>query len=142
MPNVRSIAINGDAGAYTVISATQWTWRAEIIEDYSANAGVGQGLQYLVPDPKSMYPDTPNWLGTAGSTGNTAVTAATVGFEVAPQTEPIILGSAVLPLGGGSAPTIGHGPDASGGYTLPATQLIQIRSASATGTTIRITEYP
>jgi hypothetical protein len=141
MPNVRAITLNNDAGAYTIVSATQWTWRAEIIEDFGANGGVGQGLQYLLPDPKSMYPDTPNWLGTAGSTGNTAVTAATVGFEIGPQTEPIILGQP-LPMGGGYAPTIGHGPDASGGYTLPATQLIQIRSASATGTTIRITEYP
>jgi hypothetical protein len=141
MPNIRTIAINGDAGAYTVVSATQWTWRAEIIEDYGANAGVGQGLEYLLPDPKSMYPDTPAWIGPNGSQGNTTVTAATVGFEIAPQTEPIILGQP-LPMGAGTAPTIGHGPDASGGYTLPATQLIQIRSASATGTTIRVTEFP
>jgi hypothetical protein len=141
MANVRSITLNSNAGAYTVISATQWTWRAEILEDYGANAGVGQGLQYLLPDPKSMYPDTPNWLCPAGSLGNTAVVTATVGFEIGPQTEPIILGEP-LPMGHGHAPTIGHGPDASGGYTLPATQLIQIRSASATATTIRISEFP
>jgi len=141
MPNIRSFTLNGDAGAYTIILASQWTWRAEIIEDFSANGGTGEGLQYLTPDPKSMYPDTPSWLGPNGSQGNTTVTAATVGFEIAPQTEPIILGQP-LPMGAGSAPTIGHGPDASGGYTLPATQLIQIRSASATGTTVRVTEYP
>ena|ERR1700728_877253 len=138
MPNVRTATLNGDAGAYTVISATQWTWRVEIIEDYSVTA---QGLQYLLPDPKSMYPDTPAWIGPNGSQGNTTVTAASVGFEIGPPAEPIILGQP-LPMGHGHAPTIGHGPDASGGYTLPATQLIQIRSASATGTTIRITEFP
>src|ERR1700744_4341450 len=98
MPNVRTIAVNGDAGAYTIVSATQWTWRAEILEDYSANAGVGQGLQYLLPDPKTMYPDTPAWIGPNGSVANTAVTAATVGFSIGPQTEPIILGQP-LPMG-------------------------------------------
>jgi hypothetical protein len=141
MATVTAITLNGDAGAYIIIYATQWTWRVEIIEDYRADGNTGQGLEYLLPDPKSMYPDTPNWLCPAGSLPNMAVTAATLGFEIAPQTEPTILGQP-LPMGGGSAPTVGHGPDASGGYTLPATQLIQIRSATATGTTIRITQFP
>lgn len=122
----RTIVINGSAGAYTTILATQWCWRAEIIEDFSANAGTGQGLQYLIPDPTSVDLSNPNWLGP---------------FSIAPQTEPIILGEP-LPMGGGFAPTIGHGPDASGGYTLAATPLIQIRSATATGTTVRCTEFP
>lgn len=139
MANVRYIAINGSAGAYITVLATQWTWRAEVLEDFSANAGVGQGLQYLLPDPKSPNPTVPSWLGQAGSTA-TPVTA-TVGFEIGPQTEPIILGQP-LPLGGGSAPTIGTGPDNSGGYSIAATPLIMIRSASATATAIRITEFP
>ena len=138
MPNVRTVALNGDAGAYTVISATQWTWRAELIEDNSVTA---QGLQYLLPDPKSMYPDLPNWIGPNGSVANNAVTSSTVGFSIGTAAQPLILGQP-LPMGGGTAPTIGHGPDASGGYTLPATQLIQIRSATATTTTVRITEFP
>src|SRR6185437_4462363 len=114
MPNVRYIAINGSAGAYTTILATQWTWRAEILEDYSANAGVGQGLEYLLPDPANNNPSVPAaWLGQAGST--TTPGTGTAGFKIGPATEPIILGEP-LPLGGGSAPTIGHGPDNSGGY--------------------------
>lgn len=138
MANERYIAINGSAGAYTTVLATQWTWRAEVLEDYSANAGVGQGLEFLLPDPKS-FPQTPAWLGQAGSTA--APATPTVGFKIGPQTEPIILGQP-LPLGGGSAPTIGTGPDNSGGYSIPATPLIMIRSASATATAIRITEFP
>lgn len=138
MAKPRYIAINGSAGAYTTVLATQWTWRAEILEDYSANAGVGQGLEYLVPDPSTL-PQAPSWLGQAGSTA-TPVTA-TVGFKIGPVTEPIILGEP-LPLGGGSAPTIGTGPDNSGGYSIVATPLIMIRSATATSTAIRLTEFP
>lgn len=121
--NVRTIALNNNAGAYTTVLATQWTWRAEILEDNSVTA---QGLQYNLPAPASQDPSNPNWLGP---------------FDIAQQTEPIILGQQ-LPMGSGFAPTIGHGPDASGGQTLPATPLIQIRSATATATTIRITEWP
>lgn len=135
----RIVALNGSAGAYITVLATQWTWRAEILEDFGANAGVGQGLEYLIPDPQSPNPTVPLWLGAAGSTA-TPVTA-TVGFKIGPQTEPIILGEP-LPMGGGFAPTIGVGPDNSGGYSIPATPLIMIRSASATATSIRVTEFP
>lgn len=125
MANVRTIAINGNAGAYTTVLATQVTRRVEIVEDYSANAGVGQGLEYNLPDNKSLDPANPAWLGP---------------FEIAPQTEPIILGEPV-PQGAGYGTVLGHGPDASGGYTLAATPLIQIRSATATSTTIRVSEF-
>lgn len=119
----RTITLNANTGAYTTVSATQWTWRAEILEDSSV---IAQGLQYNLPDPNSLDPNNPSWLGP---------------FSIAPQTEPIILGQQ-LPMGGGFAPTLGHGPDASGGYTLAATPLIQIRSATATGTTVRVSEFP
>lgn len=138
MATPKYIAINGGAGAYTTVLATQWTWRAEILEDFSANAGVGQGLEYLYPDP-TTNPANPSWIGIAGSTANPVT--ATAGFKIGPQTEPIILGEP-LPLGGGSSPTIGTGPDNSGGYVIAATPLIMIRSASATATAIRITQFP
>lgn len=121
--NVRTIALNNNAGAYTTVLATQWTWRAEILEDNSVTA---QGLQYNLPAPTSSDPSNPSWIGP---------------FSIGTVTEPIILGEP-LPMGHGHAPTIGHGPDASGGTTLAATPLIQIRSATATTTTIRITEFP
>src|ERR1700678_718143 len=119
MARVRTIAINANTRAYTTVLATMPTRRVEILEDYSANAGVGQGLQYMLPDNSSSDPSNPTWDGP---------------FSIAPQTEPVILGEPV-PQGHG------HGADASGGYTLAATPLIQIRSASATDTTIRVSEF-
>jgi hypothetical protein len=125
MARVRTIAINANTGAYTTVLATMVTRRVEILEDFSANAGVGQGLEYMLPDPGSLNPAVPSWDGP---------------FEIAPQTEPIVLGEPV-PQGHGFGSVLGHGPDASGGYELPATPLIQIRSASATATTIRVSEF-
>jgi hypothetical protein len=120
MAHTRLITLNGSAGAFVAVSATQVTRRVEIIEDFSANAGVGQGLQYKFDD---------------GST-----TPFTTIYSVAPQTEPIILG-APIPQGAGYGLVIGHGPDASGGYTLAATLLIDLRSATTTGTIARVTEF-
>jgi hypothetical protein len=125
MARVRTIAINANTRAYTTVLATMPTRRVEILEDYSANAGVGQGLQYMLPDNSSSDPSNPTWDGP---------------FSIAPQTEPVILGEPV-PQGHGYGAVLGHGPDASGGYTLAATPLIQIRSASATDTTIRVSEF-
>lgn len=125
MAKVRNVVINSNSGAYTTVYATQVTRRVEILEDYSANNGISQGLEYMLPDPTSADPSNPSWNGP---------------FEVAPQTEPLILGEPV-PQGAGYAPVLGHGPDSSGGYSLPATPLIQIRSASATATTIRVSEF-
>jgi hypothetical protein len=118
---VRLVAINGNGGAFTVIRATTLCRRVEIIEDFSANAGVGQGIQYQVPNDGT----------TAGFTTT---------LSVAPQTEPIILQDTVAEARGRGA-FIGNGPDASGGYALPATQIVNLRSASATGTVVRISEF-
>lgn len=120
MAKTRLIAISGSSGAWTPVSATQVTRRVEVIEDFSANNGVGQGLAYQFDD---------------GST----TPFATV-YEVGPQTEPIRLGSPV-PQGAGYGLVLGHGPDASGGYQMPATLLINLRSATATATTARVTEF-
>ena len=108
------------AGAFVAVSATQITRRVEIIEDYSANAGVGQGLEYQFDDGQS-----PNF---------------TTVYEIAPQTEPIIL-DAPIPQQHGYGLVLGHGPDASGGYSIPATLLINLRSATTTGTIVRVTEF-
>jgi hypothetical protein len=137
MPNPQYVAINGTGGVYTTVSATSVCRRAEVIEDFGSNGGIGQGLEYLLPDPSSPNPAVPSWVGIAGSTTNP--TAATVGFKIAPQTEPIILGQPV-PQGAGYGAVIGHGTDASGGYTIPAIPLIMIRSV-ATATAVRVTEF-
>jgi hypothetical protein len=120
MAKTRLITLNGSGGTFVAVSATQVTRRVEIIEDFSANAGVGQGLTYQFDDG-----ETPNF---------------TTVYEIAPQTEPIILG-APIPQQHGYGLVLGHGPDASGGYTIQATLLINLRSATTTGTVVRVTEF-
>ena len=120
MARTRLIALNGNGGAFVSVYATTVTRRVEIIEDFSANAGVGQGLQYQFDD---------------GST-----TPFTTTYSVAPQTEPIILGTPI-PQGAGYGLVIGKPAESSGGYNLPATLLINLRSATAAGTTARVTEF-
>lgn len=120
MAKTRLVAINGSAGAFTPISATQVTRRVEIIEDFSANAGVGQGLIYQFNDGSATPFVTP--------------------YAVAPQSEPIILGSPI-PQNQARGLVVGTPPDKSGGYSIAATLLINIKSASATATIVRVNEF-
>lgn len=120
MARTRLINLNGSAGAFTPVFATQVTRRVEIIEDASSNAGVGQGLIYQFND------------GSA--------TPFTANYQIAPQTEPTILGAPV-PQGEGYGLVIGTPPDRSGGYSIPATLLINLKSGSASGTSVRVTEF-
>jgi len=89
-------------------------------EDGSANGGTGQGLAYQFND------------GSA--------TPFTTTYTIEPQQEPIVLGTPV-PQGAGYSPVVGTPPDKSGGYTLAATLLINLRSASANTTIVRVTEF-
>jgi hypothetical protein len=120
MARTRLIALNGSGGAFVQVFATQVTRRVEVIEDGSANDGVGQGLQYQFADG-----ETPQF---------------TTVYTIEPQSEPIILGTPI-PQHHGFGLVIGTPPDASGGYTIPATLLINLRSASATATVARVTEF-
>src|ERR1700677_1538438 len=125
MPKVRLIALNGSGGAFVTVSATSVTRPVEIIEDGSVNAGVAPGLQYQIDDGFGTVPNVPN-------------TATT--YTIEPQTEPIILGEPI-PQGAGYGRVIGTPPDNSGGYSIPATPLINLRSASATATSVRVSEF-
>jgi hypothetical protein len=120
MARTRLITLNGSAGAFIAVSATQVTRRVEIIEDGSANGGVGQGIAYQFND---------------GSP-----TPFTTIYTIEPQTEPIILGSPVA-QGMGYSPVLGTPADKSGGYSLNATLLINLRSASTSSTVVRVTEF-
>jgi hypothetical protein len=120
MAHTRLITLNGSAGAYVAVSATQVTRRVEVIEDGSANGGTGQGIAYQFND------------------GSAAPFTTT--YTIEPQSEPIVLGSPI-PQGGGYALTIGTPPDNSGGYALAATLLINLRSASTNTTIVRVTEF-
>lgn len=119
MAKTRLINLNGSGGAFVAVSATQVTRRVEIIEDGSANAGVGQGLAYQFNDG--------------------VIDPFTTTYTIEPQSEPIILGTPI-PQGAGYGMVIGTPPDASGGYTIPATLLINLPSASASATVVRVTE--
>lgn len=110
----RLVSINGSGGAFVIIRATTMCRRVEVIEDASANAGVKQGLAYQVAND-----------GTLNGFTNT--------FAADPVDEPVV----VRDFGA----VIGNGPDASGGFTIPATQVINVRSLSATATVVRVTEY-
>jgi hypothetical protein len=113
------ISLNGSGGAFTAVSATTVSRRVEVIEDGSANGGTGQGLSYQFND---------------GST-----TPFTTIYTIEPQSEPIVLGTPV-PLGAGFGLVLGTPADRSGGYTLAATLLINLRSASTSSTIVRVTE--
>ena len=120
MAHTRLISLNGSAGAFVAVSATQVTRRVEVIEDGSANGGTGQGIAYQFSD------------GSA--------TPFTTTYTIEPQSEPIVLGSPIA-QGAGYALTIGTPPDNSGGYSLAATLLINLRSASTSTTIVRVTEF-
>jgi hypothetical protein len=120
MAHTRLITLNGSAGAFVAVSATQVTRRVEVIEDGSANGGTGQGIAYQFND------------GSA--------TPFTTTYTIEPQSEPIVLGTPI-PQGGGYALTLGTPPDNSGGYSLAATLLINLRSASTNTTIVRVTEF-
>jgi hypothetical protein len=120
MAHTRLISLNGSGGAFTAVSATQVTRRVEIIEDGSANSGIGQGLAYQFND-------------------GSAAPFTTV-YTIEPQSEPIVLGTPI-PQGGGFALVIGTPADNSGGYALSPTLLINLKSASTTSTIVRVTEF-
>jgi hypothetical protein len=120
-PKERVVAINGSGGAFTPIFFTQLCRRVEIIEDASVNAGVKQGLAYQVAND--------------GSTNGFTNTQSMDGSD-----EPLVLGEQVPEWAGGGA-ILGNGADASGGFTIPATRMVNLRSLSATSTSVRIREF-
>ena len=120
MAHTRLINLNGSAGAFVAVSATQVTRRVEIIEDGSANGGTGQGLAYQFNDGSS--------------------TPFTTTYTIEPQSEPIVLG-APIPQQHGYGLVIGTPPDNSGGYAIAATLLINLKSALTSATIVRVTEF-
>ncbi|HUD21849.1 MAG TPA: hypothetical protein VMQ60_03310 [Acidobacteriaceae bacterium] len=117
MAHTRLINLNGSAGAFVAVSATQVTRRFDIIEDGSVTA---QGIQMQFAD------------------GNTP--PFTTIRTVLPPAQPVTLGTPI-PWGHGYGLVIGTPPDNSGGYAIAATLLCNLRSATATATTVAVTEY-
>lgn len=117
MPKTRLIAINGSAGAYVQILSSIPARRAEGREDESATA---QGLTYQKPD-------------------DGFVATYTVGVPGTPDAPQIVLGNPVG-QGAGEGPILGW-PAQSGLLNTTATQLVNVRSKTATGTNLRFAEY-
>ncbi len=116
----RLVAINGSGGAFTPISATQICRRVDIVEDASGAAGVAQGLAYQYDDGQ--------------------VPAFTAIYEIAPANEPLRIGDSIAE-GNAFGPVVGIPAQSSGGSSTPATLLCRLRSLTATGTVVRVTEW-
>lgn len=111
MPVTRLVALNNNAGAYTAIAATLAARRVEIVEDGSV---AGQGLEVQYP-------------GDSFSVTNT-VAADSVITLIGPGHD----GLAGLPEQNAGDP---------GGFNHRAADIYcQLRSATATGTTVRVVE--
>src|ERR1700739_224991 len=141
-PKRRFIALNNNAGAFTVIRLTTWAKYVEIAEDPAYNAGVGQGLQGNYLDPFAVSPNMEAGRSPANEGG--AVFIADVSLPGALQ-PPLTFGDkhnihsgTEMPLGNpGSA---GHGEHPGGGATV-GTPIVQLRSNTATATGIIVSEY-
>lgn len=144
-----SFTLAATGGVWTVLVGTRLSRMIEIIEDFGANAGVGQGLEYLLPDPTNppgcSYPAGSGITANPGAwrspAGSAALSNATTGFKIAPQTEPLKLGDIYAihqPYGGivANGPNVLLGVGVTGG-----TPFIAIRSASADTTVVRVTEF-
>lgn len=117
--------LNANSGGYSTLLGKRLSRIIEIIEDGAANAGVGQGLQYQLPDPASPT-GVQNWLPA---------------MVIEPQTEPIVLGDKYAIHQPYGAP-IANGPGVMLGVGVtPATPYIQIKSAGTSTTIIRVTEF-
>lgn len=124
---ISTVAINASGGAFTTLRGHVLSRQIQIIEDFSSGSNpTGQGLIYNTVDyDLTTDPQNPVWKGP---------------FEIAPQTEPIILGDPpTLHQPYGSVVSNGPGVLLGVGPT-PALPYLQIKSAGA-ATNIRVTEF-
>lgn len=124
---INTHAINASSGALITLFGTVLSRQIQIIEDFSSGSNpTGQGLIYYTVDPiNTTNPQAPVWKGP---------------FEIAPQTEPIILGDpATIHQPWGSV--VSNGPSVQLGVGVtPALPFLQIKSAG-NAATIRVTEF-
>lgn len=117
MPKTTLYILNGSAGAFTAIPSTIPARRVELREDESVTA---QGLQYQKPED--------NFTATF-----------VCGTPAGPDQPQIVLGNVVAHAHGGGN-LLGLPAQSTGGVSIPATTYIKVKSKSATGTTLRVTE--
>lgn len=134
-PKVTLVAINNDAGAFTVIRLTTWAKYLTIDEDKTQNGGLLQGLQYNLLDPFAQstditagaVPTPPDYLLDNGSAPQIAVGDSRY-----------VNSMTTAPLGNpGSAGNV----DSPGGTATLGTPILQVRTASANATKVIVREY-
>jgi len=143
----RQVAINADSGAFIIVRCTLGgTTKMKIVEDGSANGGVQQGLEYnllRLPFPGENPANTLLVVDRSGYR-RLYVVEPTVTLALG-NGEPILIEGYpgdhppnVAPLGNG-----GSYPNAvcPGGPVTDGTPILQIRSATASATTINVTEW-
>lgn len=134
--NKRIVNINGDAGNFVPILA-QSTVRRLVIEESTLTAAGAtnalQGiLQYLIPNDNTLAGFTTIFQAVGGQT------EAAEGTVVPPRIE---LGN-IIGQREASGEVIGQlGQPFPGGTPAAATTMIMLRSGTATGTSVIITEY-
>lgn len=135
MQKVRKLAVPIAGALPLVVRCTMVTTRMEIVEDAAANAGVRQGLIYQLYEPAKA----------AGATWGVGDLVPGDTIEAAPTDEPIVITGHPSdhaphkePIGnGGSSPY----PVCPGGPVTTGTKIIAVTSATATATSIDVTEW-
>ncbi len=133
-PSRRLVAINNDAGAFTVIRLTTWAKYVEIDEDPTQNAGAKQGLQYNALDPFVQSAEIVNPPAAYLVTPVTPVGTPELTFGDKIHINDLTFAPLGNPGSGGDP--VGPGAGASLG-----TPLVQLRTNSANATNVIVTEY-
>jgi hypothetical protein len=131
------VDINGSAGAFVQILAKSPVRRVTIEESPITSAGVNNPLQGLI-DYQIPNDNTPNGFTTVFRAVGGNTEAAEGQVEVAK----IMLGNPIAQHAEGGE-IIGNGPNVIVGMIggTPATQLANVRSGTATATSVMVTEY-
>ena len=118
MPTLtENIAVNNNAGAFTAVSAKQFSRKVTIQEDpVNAPGGVLQGLQYQL------------------ASENFAIIHQMAAGEILTLGDTVAFGHGIGPLVGGPAQNAGQF------NAIPATVYAKVRSLTATATAIRVQE--
>jgi hypothetical protein len=141
-PKRTFLALNNNAGAFTVIRLSTFAKYVRISEDPAYNAGVGQGLQGNYLDPFAISANITKNMNPAAAGGAVFAVNASIPGGLEPPLEfgsrHALSGYQGMPLGN---PGSGGNPVSPGGPVTLGTPLVQLRSNTATPTGIIIEEY-
>lgn len=135
-PKRTKVAINNNAGAWTVIRLTTWAKYVAIYEDLTQNAGATQGLQYNLLDPfalsgnitQNAEPAPPDYF-VSDKNASPEIEVGDARYIHSPTT---------MPLGN---PGSGGNVDNPGGVATLGTPVLQLRTNSANPTNAIVEEW-